>query len=72
MMDEYKNFKEFYDIKLVHDLKDLDQERKQVDRKVIFIGIIAIIIILIIGRLGEAQQCIFKFWPVCWHLLQPV
>jgi len=49
-MNDYKNFKEFYDIKLVPDLQELDKERKQVDRKVIIIGIIAVIIIIIIGR----------------------
>lgn len=59
-MDEYKNFKEFYDIKLVHDLKDLDQERKQVDRKVIFIGIIAVIIIVIIGRFRGGATMYFQ------------
>jgi len=49
-MSDYKNFKEFYDLKLVNDLKDLDQERKQVDRKVLLIGVIGVIIILVIGR----------------------
>lgn len=54
-MNDYKNFREFYDIKLVRDLKELDQERKQVDRKVLMIGVTAVVIIFIIGRFrGDA------------------
>jgi len=59
-MSDYKNFKEFYDIKLVHDLKDLDQERKQVDRKVLLIGVIGVIIILVIGRFGGNSTMYFQ------------
>jgi len=59
-MNEYKNFKEFYDIKLVHDLQELDQERKQVDRKVLLIAVITIIIILIIGRFRGSATMYFQ------------
>ena len=44
-------FKEFYEAKLLPDLKILDQERKQVDRRVLLIGTIALVLIILIGRL---------------------
>jgi hypothetical protein len=59
-MSDYKNFKEFYDLKLVNDLKDLDQERKQVDRKVLLIGVIGVIIILVIGRFRGSATMYFQ------------
>jgi hypothetical protein len=59
-MSDYKNFKEFYDIKLVHDLKELDEERKQVDRKVLLIGVIAVIIIVLIGRFRGSATMYFQ------------
>ena len=54
-MDSSKNFKQFYETNLLPDLKILDKERKQVDRKVIIIGLIAVILIFVLGRFrGEA------------------
>ena len=50
-MNTYSNFKEFYDTKLLPDLKILDRERKQVDRRVLLIILIAIILIIVVGRL---------------------
>jgi hypothetical protein len=50
-MNTYSNFKEFYDIKLLPDLKILDGERKQVDRRVLLIVVISIVLIIVIGRL---------------------
>jgi len=49
-MNGYANFKEFYDAKLLPDLRILDQERKQVDRRVLLVGLIAVILVVIIGR----------------------
>lgn len=49
-MSNNKSFKEFYDTILLPDLKVLDQERKKVDRRVLFIGLIALMLIIIIGR----------------------
>ena len=49
-MSAYASFKEFYDAKLLPDLKILDKERKQVDRRVLLIGLIAVILIVLIGR----------------------
>ena len=50
-MSNYNNFKEFYETKLLPDLKILDKERKQVDRRVIIIVLIAFILIITVGRL---------------------
>ncbi len=50
-MSNYNNFKEFYETKLLPDLKILDKERKQVDRRVIIIVLIAFILIIAEGRL---------------------
>jgi hypothetical protein len=50
-MNTYSSFKEFYDTKLLPDLKELDLERKKVDRKVLIIGLIALVLIIVIGRL---------------------
>ena len=50
-MSKYANFKEFYEVKLLPDLKILDGERKQVDRRVLLIILIAVILIIAIGRL---------------------
>jgi hypothetical protein len=50
-MSNYNNFKEFYEAKLLPDLKILDRERKQVDRRVIIIVLIAFILIIAEGSL---------------------
>jgi hypothetical protein len=50
-MRNYINFKEFYDTKLLPDLKILDRERKQVDRRVIIIALITFIIIIAEAKL---------------------
>jgi hypothetical protein len=50
-MNTYSNFKEFYNVKLLPDLKILDGERRQVDRRVVLIVLIAIVVIIFIGRL---------------------
>ena len=50
-MSSYPDFKEFYDTKLLPDLKILDKERKQVDRRVLIIGIIAFIIFVTVVKL---------------------
>ena len=50
-MNNYNNFKEFYETKLLSDLKILDKERKQVDRRVIIIVLIAFVLIVAEGRL---------------------
>ena len=44
IMSSYPDFKEFYDTKLLPDLKILDKERKQVDHRVLIIGIITFIV----------------------------
>ncbi len=49
-MSNYNNFKEFYETKLLPDLKILDRERKQVDRRVIIIALIAFVLIILIGK----------------------
>jgi len=46
-MSKYNNFKEFYETKLLPDLKILDRERKQVDKRVILIFAITLVIIII-------------------------
>ena len=50
-MNTYSSFKEFYDTKLLPDLKELDLERKKVDSRVLIIGLIALILIISIGRI---------------------
>ena len=50
-MSNYKDFKEFYETKLLPDLKILDSERKQVDRRVIIIVVIAFALIIAEGTL---------------------
>jgi len=50
-MNKYNNFKEFYETKLLSDLKILDKERKQLDRRVIIIVLIAFVLIVAEGRL---------------------
>ena len=50
-MSNYNNFKEFYETKLLPDLKILDRERKQLDRRVIIILLIALALIIAEGRL---------------------
>jgi hypothetical protein len=50
-MSKYPNFKEFYETKLLPDLKILDRERKQVDRRVLLITLITLIIIIAEGKL---------------------
>ena len=49
-MSAYASFKEFYEAKLLPDLKILDKERKQVDRRVLLIGLIAAVLIVVLGR----------------------
>jgi len=50
-MSNYPNFKEFYEIKLLPDLEILDQERKQVDRRVIYIVLICLVLIIAAAKL---------------------
>lgn len=50
-MSTKANFKEYYDTKLLPDLKILDGERKQVDRKVLIIVLIAIVLVVTIGSI---------------------
>ena len=45
-MSNYKDFKEFYDTKLLPDLKILDKKRKQVDLRVIIIVLVTFILII--------------------------
>jgi hypothetical protein len=59
-MSAYASFKEFYDAKLLADLKILDKERKQVDRRVLLIGLIAVILIVIIGRFKGSATFYFQ------------
>lgn len=59
-MSAYASFKEFYDAKLLPDLKILDKERKQVDRRVLLIGLIALILIVIIGRFRGSATFYFQ------------
>jgi len=46
-MSDYKDFKEFYETKLLSDLKLLDADRKKVDKRVILIFIITLVVIII-------------------------
>ena len=46
-MSKYNNFKEFYETKLLSDLKLLDADRKKVDKLVILIFIITLVVIII-------------------------
>lgn len=46
-MSNYKDFKEFYETKLLSDLKLLDADRKKVDRRVSLIFILALVVIII-------------------------
>jgi len=50
-MNTYSSFKEFYDVKLLPDLKTLDQERKKVDSRILLIGLIGLVLIISIGRI---------------------
>ena len=50
-MRNYTNFKEFYDTKLLPDLKILDKERKKVDRRVLIIGILTFVILIAVAKL---------------------
>ena len=50
-MNSYNSFKEFYDTKLLPDLKSLDKERKKVDSRVLIIGLIALVLVISIGRI---------------------
>lgn len=50
-MSNYPNFKEFYETKLLTDLKILDKERKLVDRRIIIIVMIAIVLIIAWAKL---------------------
>lgn len=59
-MSAYASFREFYDAKLLPDLKILDKERKQVDRRVLLIGLIAVILIVIIGRFRGSATFYFQ------------
>ena len=59
-MSAYTNFKEFYDAKLLPELEILDKERKQVDRRVLLIGLIAVILIVIIGRFRGSATSYFQ------------
>jgi hypothetical protein len=59
-MSAYASFKEFYDAKLLPDLKKLDHERKQVDRRVLLIGLIAVILIVLIGRIEGSATSYFQ------------
>ena len=46
-MSKYNNFKEFYETKLLSDLKDLDADRKKVDKRVILIFAMTLVVIII-------------------------
>ena len=59
-MSAHASFKEFYEAKLLPDLKILDKERKQVDRRVLLIGLIAVILIVIIGRFRGSATFYFQ------------
>jgi len=50
-MNTTTNFKEFYKAKLLPDLKILDGERKQVDRKVLIIVLVAVVLVILIGSI---------------------
>ena len=49
-MNNYKDFKDFYETKLLPDLKMLDKERKQVDRRVIIVAVVAFVFIIAEGK----------------------
>lgn len=55
-MSKYSNFKEFYEVKLLPDLEILDQERKQVDRRVIYIVLICLLLIIAAAKLIPANN----------------
>lgn len=59
-MSSYENFKAFYDTKLLPDLKILDKERKQVDKRVLLIGAIALVLIIVIGRFRGSATGYFQ------------
>jgi hypothetical protein len=59
-MSAYASFKEFYDAKLLPELKTLDKERKQVDRRVLLIGLIAVILIVLTGRIEGNATTYFQ------------
>lgn len=65
-MQNYSDFKEFYETKLVPELKILDRERKQVDRRVILIVLITVIVIIAESRLIPEDASDWKF------MVQPV
>lgn len=50
-MNNDKNFKEFYEQKLVPDLEILDLTRKKVDRRVLLVVFVAVVVIVLIGKL---------------------
>lgn len=54
-MSTQNDFKTFYETKLLPDLKILDKERKQVDHRVLIIGIIALILIIAIRQLFHGE-----------------
>ncbi len=59
-MNATTDFKAFYDTKLLPDLKILDKERKQIERKVLLIGAIAVVVIIIIGRFRGSGTGFFQ------------
>ena len=59
-MSTHAGFKEFYDVKLLPELKILDKERKQVDRRVLLIGLIGLILIVIVGRFRGSATFYFQ------------
>jgi len=59
-MSDYASFKEFYDAKLLPELTGLDKERKQVDRRVLLIGLIAVILIVLTGRIEGSATTYFQ------------
>ena len=59
-MSTHASFKEFYDVKLLPELKILDKERKQVDRRVLLIGLIGLILIVIVGRFRGSATFYFQ------------
>jgi hypothetical protein len=59
-MNHSADFKSFYKTNLLPDLVILDKERKNVDRKVLAIGVLAIISVVILGRLIENASIFFQ------------
>ncbi len=53
-MSNYKDFKEFYETKLLPDLKLLDADRKKVDKRVMLIFIITLVVIIIEAKLIQS------------------